>query len=108
MRRRLPLLPLLTVLPLLLAASAAPGQDLAALEPDAALIAHGLNGAGSLAGAGWRVAEVYGRRFWIDVLEPTETWGLGASADLSPGRAACLGCGYHRGWLGYVGVHVGF
>jgi hypothetical protein len=108
MRWRLLLLVLVVVLLLLPAAPPAPAQDLATLEPDAALIAHGLNGAGSLTGAGWRVAEVYGHRLWVDVLEPTETWGLGVSADLSPGRAACLGCGYWRGWLGYVGVHVGF
>lgn len=76
------------------------------LTPDAALYARTLNGSGAVEGISWRIAHYREARGWVDVLRPLDTPGVGLSADW--GRAVCIGGGYQRGWIGYVGAHVGF
>jgi len=85
------------------------GQDLGSmLDPDAVVVAEPLDGQDSLSGASWEVASVYGHRLWVDLFRPLESWGGGMSADLAPGKAACVGGGYVDGWTVYVGAHIDF
>ncbi len=87
-----------------LIAAPAAALDWPDLTPDAGLLAH--TGAGdTIDGAAWNVATVGGHRLWADLLDPRGTWGIGASADVTPGGAACFGGGYRDGWLIYYGVH---
>lgn len=82
----------------------AQGLTLGSLEPDAALLAH--TGAGeTIDGASWSVVSVEGYRGWLDVIDPRDNWGVGISADLSPGGAACIGGGYREGFVVYYGLH---
>lgn len=86
------------------APAAAQGLTFGDLEPDAALLAQ--TGAGeTIDGAAWSVATVYGHRAWVDLIDVREDWGIGASADLSPGGAACAGVGYRGGVIVYYGLH---
>lgn len=92
----------------LLALIAAPAlaQDLTldALQPDAALLAQSGSGA-TIDGASWHVVTVEGYRGWFDLIDPRDNWGVGISADLSPGGAACVGAGYREGPVFYYGLH---
>jgi hypothetical protein len=88
----------------LIIALPADAQTLDLLAPDAALVAQ--SGAGeTIDGASWSVATVHGHRLWADLIDPRGTWGLGASADLSPGGAACVGGGWREGFVVYYGLH---
>lgn len=109
MRWRLLLLVLVVVLLLLPAAPPAPAQDLATLEPDAALWAQTIDASSrGLEGLSWTVATVAGHRGWLDLLKPLDRLGIGLSADVRPGGPLCVGGGYQAdaGWVGYVGVHA--
>jgi len=97
----------LLLLLLLVARPVAPDDLAAALDPDAALIAEQWGG-GPLTGLSWHTATVERHRCWVDLLQPTGHWGLGASADVAPGKAACAGGGYAEGWVVYFGAHVDF
>ena len=95
---------LIALAALALIAAPAGAFDWEALAPDAALVAH--TGAGeTVDGAAWQVGAVAGHRAWADLIDPRGTWGLGLSADLSPGGAACAGVGWRSGLLVYYGLH---
>lgn len=102
---QLGMIALVLMLAVLLALPAdAQGLTLGSLEPDAALLAH--TGAGeTIDGASWSVVSVEGYRGWLDVIDPRDNWGVGISADLSPGGAVCIGGGYREGFLVYYGLH---
>jgi hypothetical protein len=90
----------------LLMAAPAPAQNLTldALQPDAALLAQSGSGA-TVDGASWQVVSVEGCRGWLDIIDPRDNWGVGISADLSPGGAACVGGGWREGFVFYYGIH---
>ena len=97
-------LTLIALAALALIAAPAAAFDWAALAPDTALLAH--TGAGeTIDGAAWQLGTVAGHRAWADLIDPRGDWGLGLSADLSPGGAACIGAGYRDGLLVYYGLH---
>jgi hypothetical protein len=97
---------------LLLGPAVAHAEDwLSVVTPDAGLYAQTI-GADSrgVEGVSFVLGQVAGHRGWLDVLKPLDRVGVGVSADLRPGGLLCLGGGYQAdtGWLGYVGVHIGW
>jgi len=77
--------------------------------PDAGLIAKSADGV-AYEGMSWQITTALDRAIWADLIQPTDRWGVGVSADITPRTPACLGVGYHprEQWLMYVGAHVGF
>lgn len=109
--RHLTMLLAVTVL-LLIGPAVAHAQDwLSVVTPDAGLYAQTI-GADSrgVEGVSFILGTVAEHRGWLDVLKPLDRVGVGLSADLRPGGPLCLGGGYQAdaGWIGYVGVHVGW
>jgi len=57
--------------------------------------------------ASWNVATALDRRVWLDILDPLDEPGAGASIDIVGGAPACVGGGYRGAtFFGYVGVHA--
>ena len=81
------------------------------LVPDAAGLMMPMDGgieATQIECASWNVARLLERRCWLDLFEPATNFGAGASIDIVPDGAACVGVGKRDVVFFYGGAHVVF
>ena len=93
---------------LVLAPQNADASEWDLLVPDAAGVMIPMDGgieATQLECASWNVATALDRRVWLDLIEPVTDFGAGASIDITPGGAACIGVGKRDVVFGYAGLH---
>jgi len=96
---------------LVLAPQNADASEWDLLVPDAAGLMMPMDGgieATQIECASWHVWDALDRRVWLDLFEPATNFGAGASLDIVPDGAACVGVGKRDVWFGYAGLHVVF
>ena len=103
---------LLMIVGLLLLATCAFCADYDWLAPDAVGVVQVTDGsipATRIECASWNVATALERRVWLDLLDPLDAIGVGASIDVTPGSLTCAGGGYRgSNFFAYFGVHAAF